>query len=62
MSDEPAVTYEEWRWAKLAPRLAEALRDLLSTDPDMPSYERAVEEAEAAVSEAEAAGLLARED
>ena len=43
----------------LSARLAAALQDLLSSDPDMPSYAAAYAEAEAAVTAAEAVGLVA---
>lgn len=39
-------------------RLAEALRELLSADPNLPSYADAVAEAENLVAEAEKAGIL----
>lgn len=47
---------------ELTRRLAEALRELLAADPDLPSYSDAVAEAEAAVAQAEAAGIITPQD
>lgn len=43
---------------QLAADLAEALRDLLSTDKDMPSYDDTVNAAEAVLARAVKAGLV----
>lgn len=48
--------------AKLAARLAEALREMLSAGPGDPGYDGKVAEAEAAVSEAEKMGLIPPQD
>ena len=46
----------------LARKLAEALREVLAADPDLPSYSETMDAAELVLTEAQAAGLIEADD
>jgi hypothetical protein len=56
--EEHKVVKSQWDVVQLAADLAEALRDLLSTDEDLPSYQDTVDAAEAVLARAIKAGLI----